>query len=110
MSQQNGFGVDHEKLQAVITDLEAALDEARALERQAEQSEPGELTAYDDTTEQAREAFKKRIRGEGSLNSAAMNIRQELERKINAYRAILQEYGLAEDNASVAQRETERQS
>ncbi|WP_460329132.1 hypothetical protein [Actinopolyspora lacussalsi] len=47
---------------------------------------------------------------EGSLHAAAEDIRDKLNEKIAAYEALLREYDIAEDNASVAQRDTERQS
>ncbi|MGJ7909126.1 hypothetical protein ACOQFL_21915 [Actinopolyspora sp. H202] len=111
MSQQDGFGVDYEKLRAAVEELRKARDEAKNISDQSESIEPGELTAYDDTTGSAREVFQKRMNGpEGSLRAAAEDIRKKLDEKIVAYEALLREYGLAEDNASVAQRDTERQS
>ncbi|SDK28531.1 hypothetical protein SAMN04487820_106141 [Actinopolyspora mzabensis] len=108
---QNGFSVDHDKLKASIADLRKAREEAADLMTQSESIEPGELTAYDDTTGKAREAFQKRMSGvDGSLRAAAEDIRDKLDEKIAAYEALLREYGIAEDNASVAQRDTERQS
>ncbi|GAB3555992.1 hypothetical protein J2S53_003308 [Actinopolyspora lacussalsi] len=111
MSQQDGFGVDHEKLKAAVEDLRKARDDAKDLAKESQSIEPGELTAYDDTTGKAREAFQSRMSGpEGSLRAAAEKIENKLNEKIAAYDALLREYGLAEDNASVAQRDAERQS
>ncbi|GAB3560456.1 hypothetical protein J2S53_003365 [Actinopolyspora lacussalsi] len=57
------------------------------------------------------EALQKRMNApEGSLHAAAEDIRDKLNEKIAAYEALLREYDIAEDNASVAQRDTERQS
>ncbi|ASU80521.1 hypothetical protein CDG81_22100 [Actinopolyspora erythraea] len=108
---QDGFGVDYDKLREAIKELIAARDEAGYLEQQAGVITPGELTAMDGTTERAREAFQQRMTGdEGSLRSAARDIRKILQEKIEAYNAVLNEYGLAEENASVAQRDAERRS
>ncbi|SDJ86461.1 hypothetical protein SAMN04487820_102426 [Actinopolyspora mzabensis] len=108
---QDGFGVDYDKLREARKDLEAAREEARELERKAQSTDPGELTALDNTTDEARKAFQQRITGEeGSVRSAARDIRKILEEKIEAYDAVLAEYGLADDNASVAQRDIERRS
>ncbi|SDP97500.1 hypothetical protein SAMN04487905_1331 [Actinopolyspora xinjiangensis] len=108
---QDGFGVDYDKLKAVIEDLRKARDEAKDLADESESIGPDELTAYDDTTESAREAFRKRMNApEGSLRAAADDIRVRLNEKIDAYEALLREYGLAEENASVAQRDTDRRS
>ncbi|KGI83035.1 hypothetical protein IL38_01355 [Actinopolyspora erythraea] len=108
---QDGFGVDYDKLKAVIEDLRKARDEAKDLADESESIGPDELTAYDDTTESAREAFRKRMNApEGSLRAAADDIRVRLNEKIDAYEALLREYGLAEENASVAQQDAERQS
>lgn len=103
--------VDYDKLRGAIKDLIAARDEALDLEQQSQHINPGELTAFDDTTDKAREAFQQRMTGdEGSLRSAARDIHKILQEKIEAYNAVLAEYGLAEENASVAQRDTERRS
>ncbi|MGJ7908996.1 hypothetical protein ACOQFL_21245 [Actinopolyspora sp. H202] len=108
---QDGFSVDHDKLKASIADLRTAREEAADLARNSRTIDPGELTAYDDTTGKAREAFQKRMSApEGSLRAAAEDIRDKLDEKIAAYEALLREYGIAEDNASVAQRDPERQS
>ncbi|SDP81337.1 hypothetical protein SAMN04487905_109198 [Actinopolyspora xinjiangensis] len=108
---QDGFGVDYDKLREAIKELITARDEALDLEQQTQNISPGELTAMDGTTERAREAFQQRITGdEGSLHSAARDIREKLEEKIEAYNAVLREYGVAEENASVAQRDAERRS
>ncbi|SFT71158.1 hypothetical protein SAMN04487904_106116 [Actinopolyspora lacussalsi subsp. righensis] len=111
MSQQNGFGVDHEKLREAIKELEVARDEAFDLSRQVLSSTPGELTAYDDTTQQARSVFEMRMNGsEGSLRSAAVAIQDKIQEKIDAYYAVLGEYDKADDNASVVQGNAERKS
>ncbi|SDP96172.1 hypothetical protein SAMN04487905_11954 [Actinopolyspora xinjiangensis] len=108
---QDGFGVDYEKLQAAVKDLEAARDEADQLATSSSFIGPDELTAKDDITDSARQAFQARMSGsEGSLVSAANDIRLKLDKKIEAYKEVLREYGLAEDNASVAQRNTDRES
>lgn len=111
LSQQNGFGVDHEKLREAIKELEVARDEAFDLSRQVLSSTPGELTAYDDTTQQARSVFEMRMNGsEGSLRSAAVAIQDKIQEKIDAYYAVLGEYDKADDNASVVQGNAERKS
>ncbi|GAB3560464.1 hypothetical protein J2S53_003367 [Actinopolyspora lacussalsi] len=108
---QDGFSVDQDKLKASIADLRKARDEATEIANNSTTIAPGELTAYDDTTGKAREAFQKRMSDpEGSLRAAAEDIRNKLDEKIAAFEALLREYGIAEDNASVAQRDTERQS
>ncbi|SDP76822.1 hypothetical protein SAMN04487905_108225 [Actinopolyspora xinjiangensis] len=108
---QDGFSVDHDKLKAAVEDLRQAREEAAELAESSTTIGPGELTAYDDTTGKAREAFQKRMSDpEGSLRAAAVDIRDKLDEKIAAYEALLREYGLADDNASLAQRDSERRS
>ncbi|NHD19453.1 MULTISPECIES: hypothetical protein [unclassified Actinopolyspora] len=108
---QGGFQVDKEGLSKAIEQLEDARDKAQQLAREANNMVPGELTAKDETTGQAREVFKQRISGpEGSLWFAASDIGKKLQEKIDSYKAVLGEYEKAEDNADAATRNTERQS
>ncbi|NYH80824.1 hypothetical protein FHR84_004192 [Actinopolyspora biskrensis] len=108
---QDGFAVDKEGLSKAIGQLEDTRDKAAKLSREMGNAAPGELTAKDETTGQAREVFEQRINGpEGSLTSAANDIRERLQGKIDSYKAVLGEYDKAEDNADAATRDTERQS
>ena len=64
--------------------------------------EPGELTAKDSITGQARQKFIDRANGGSeSLRVSAAAIRDKLTGKIDSYRATLEEYRQADDNASV---------
>ncbi|SDR03397.1 hypothetical protein [Actinopolyspora saharensis] len=108
---QGGFQVDKEGLSKAIEQLEDARDKADQLAREALQFEPGELTAEDQNTKEARELFRKRLVGtDTSLQSAADDIAKQLQEKIDSYKAVLGEYEKAEDNADAATRDTERQS
>lgn len=108
---QGGFQVDKEGLRKAIKQLEDAQGKADQLADEANDMAPGELTAKDDTTGQARGVFARRINGqEGSLWSAAKDVSQKLQEKIDSYKAVLGEYDKAEGNADAATRDTERQS
>ncbi|MDP9643265.1 hypothetical protein J2S53_003210 [Actinopolyspora lacussalsi] len=105
----DGFVVDEDGLRKAVDKLEKIRDKARQLADEAGDMEPGELVAGDQNTEEARELFRKRLTGsDSSLRSAANDIFIKLQERIDVYRAALGEYGRAEDNASVAQRDTER--
>ncbi|WP_438388498.1 hypothetical protein [Actinopolyspora saharensis] len=108
---QGGFQVDKEGLSKAIEQLEDARDKARKLSDEAGQMAPGELTAKDKTTGQARDVFRQRLSGpESSLRTAADDIFTKLQEKIDSYKAVLGEYEKAEDSADAATRSTERQS
>lgn len=105
------FGVDPDALRKAVKKLEDARDKARQMTRDATFIEPGELTAKDRYTEQARQLFQKRMNGgEGSLVSSATAIADKLQEKIDAYNETLAEYGRAEDNATADAQQVERQS
>lgn len=108
---QGGFQVDKESLSKAIGQLEDARDKADRLSQEMGNAAPGELTAKDETTGQARDVFEQRINGpERSLRGAAHDIYLKLQEKIDSYKAVLGEYDKAEDNADAATRDTERQS
>ncbi|WP_017972600.1 hypothetical protein [Actinopolyspora halophila] len=108
---QGGFQVDKEGLRKAIGQLEDARDKAERLAQEIGNALPGELTAKDGTTGQARAVFRKRINApEGSLWFAANDMRKKVQDKIDSYKAVLGEYDKAEDNADAATRNTERQS
>ncbi|MCA1189411.1 MULTISPECIES: hypothetical protein [unclassified Saccharopolyspora] len=97
-----GFRIDPEALEAAIRELEDARDQAFKMTRSVQSAMPGELTAKDSITSGARELFRDRANGaDASLQMAAGSIVDKLNAKIEAYRDTLDEYRLAEDNASV---------
>lgn len=101
MSEQGQLGVDRDRLENAVKKLEAIRDDAFGLARGADAVTPGELTAQDVTTHFARQWFQKRINGdEDSMQAYAMKIRDGLQQRIDAYRATLDEYARAEDNAT----------
>lgn len=105
------FGVDPDALRKAVKKLEDARDKADQLARQSNQITPGELTAKDRYTEQARKLFTDRVSGpDGSLRSAANDMVKKLQEKIDAYNQTLAEYGRAEDNATADAQQVERQS
>ncbi|MDR7301867.1 hypothetical protein [Haloactinomyces albus] len=99
---QGGFGVDRDALMKAIQELEDARDEAYQLAESATTISPGELTAKDVSTLRARQMFQERMTGdEKSLHAMADTIRKRLNEKIQAYKASLDEYHRADDNAAV---------
>lgn len=97
-----GFRIDPEALEGAIKELEDARDRAEKAAKKAGSVMPGELTAKDSTTQQARQQFIERANGESaSLRASAAAVRDSLNAKIEAYRNTLEEYGRAEDNATV---------
>ncbi|PRW64231.1 hypothetical protein [Actinopolyspora mortivallis] len=101
---QDGFTVDQDLIRQGLEELRQARDEARDLERQIQYLEPGELTAEDRNTRGAREVFQRRMTGDGSVRSAAAEIRLRLDERIRAYEEAVGEYARAEDNANAEQR------
>ncbi|MEU6131637.1 hypothetical protein ABZ805_20890 [Saccharopolyspora sp. NPDC047091] len=106
-----GFRIDPEALEAAIRELEDARERAAGLVNAAHSATPGELTAKDSVTAEARELFRDRAGGaEFSLQAAAEEVTQKLTAKIESYRATLDEYRLADDNASVDADKIDRRS
>ena len=106
-----GFRIDPEALEGAIKELEDARDRAAEAVRKAEGVKPGELTAKDSTTQQARQLFVDRANGNSaSLRASADAVRNTLTEKINAYRASLEEYRRAEGNATVDASRINRQA
>ncbi|WP_146134789.1 hypothetical protein [Actinopolyspora mortivallis] len=108
---QDGFEVDKAKLWEALNELKGARDEAESLARESLTIVPGELTAKDQTTDQAREFFQKRmVDSDGSLWRSAKDIYEKIQEKIDAYEAVLGEYGESDYNADVGSRNIERRS
>ncbi|MBQ6640397.1 MAG: hypothetical protein IJH84_05085 [Saccharopolyspora sp.] len=106
-----GFRIDPEALEGAIKELEDARDRARAAAHKAMSVKPGELTAKDSTTETARQKFIERASGDSaSLRASADAVKDRLTEKIEAYRATLEEYRRAEDNATVDSDRINRQA
>ncbi|WP_019855530.1 hypothetical protein [Actinopolyspora mortivallis] len=101
---RDGFVVDGDLVQQGLEELRQARDEAWDLWVETVAIEPGELTAEDRNTQGAREVFQQRMTtGEGSVRSAAGEIRLLLDERIQAYEEALGEYGRAEDTAEAEQ-------
>lgn len=97
-----GFRIDPEALESAIRKLEDAREKADAAVYSATSVTPGELTAKDSVTMNARQKFTDRATGESSsLRTSATALRDKLTQKIDAYRATLEEYRRSEDNATV---------
>ncbi|WP_258343135.1 hypothetical protein [Saccharopolyspora gregorii] len=97
-----GFRIDPEALEAAIRELEDARENAEALAQNSRTAMPGELTAKDATTATARDLFRERAGGaDSSLQGAAAEIVKKLNEKIDSYRSTLEEYRIADDNATV---------
>lgn len=106
-----GFRIDPEALEGAIRELEAARDRAAEAADKAVSVKPGELTAKDSTTQMARQQFTERANGDSaSLRAAARATSDKINEKIEAYRATLEEYRRAEDNATVDAGQINRQA
>ncbi|MCX2733294.1 hypothetical protein OOZ19_23880 [Saccharopolyspora sp. NFXS83] len=97
-----GFRIDPEALEGAIRQLEDARDIAEQTSFDAAGVKPGELTAKDSVTSEARQKFADMANGNAdSLRGAALAVRDKLNEKIQSYRDTLDEYRRAEDNATV---------
>ncbi|GAA4619191.1 hypothetical protein [Saccharopolyspora hordei] len=98
-----GYRVDPGALESAIKKLEELRNRAERLVRQAAQVKPGELTANDNYTNQARMAIQERATGEhGSLRVVSQELMKKLEEKINAYNETLREYRDLDEASAVA--------
>ncbi|MBQ0927123.1 hypothetical protein [Saccharopolyspora endophytica] len=96
-----GFVVDPEGLQGAISQLTRIKNDVDSLLAQAREVKPGELTADDTYTGQARKAIQDRATAEsGSLSMIAQQLRTKLDEKISAYQAVLDEYQRNDDAAA----------
>ncbi|QIZ34125.1 hypothetical protein [Saccharopolyspora sp. ASAGF58] len=96
-----GYGVDPEALQAAIDKLKGARERVEAIVRRAAKVSPGELTANDTYTNNARQTFQDRATGDkGSLRIAADELNDKLGAKIAAYEATIREYQRNDDTAA----------
>ncbi|WP_243789908.1 hypothetical protein [Saccharopolyspora gloriosae] len=106
-----GFRIDPEALEGAIRKLEEARDEAQELAQSSRGAMPKELTAKDSITGEARALFTDRVNGaDASLQGSANAMIDKLTAKIEAYRATLDEYRSADENASVDAGQIERRS
>ena len=97
-----GYRVDPGALESAIKKLEHIRDSANSLVAQASRVNPGELTANDDYTNQARQAIQDRATGDhGSLRMVSQELMKKLDEKIDAYRETLREYRELDEASAV---------
>ncbi len=90
----DGFHVDIDALRAAVSKLETQRENLDSLMRKARRGiKPGELVANDQTTSQARKAIEDVAIGhDGSLTMALRRLMDELNEKIGAYEATINQY------------------
>ena len=100
-----GYVVDPAGLESAIKKLKTAHDTTAQLVNEAERVSPGELTAGDTYTNQARTELQKRATGDhGSLRMVAVDLQKKLREKIDAYETVLAEYRANDENAAAEHR------
>ena len=100
-----GFVVDPAGLQTAITKLKGLRDQAGALLQSANRLEPGELTANDTYTKEARLKLQERATGDkGSLKMITEQLQAKLQEKIDSYEAVLADYRATDENAAADHR------
>ncbi|QRK91068.1 hypothetical protein [Saccharopolyspora erythraea] len=111
MVHMTGFGLDPDALRGAIAKLKDIHEKADKLGREAMQLKPGELTAGDKVTNDARLAIQERAMADsGSARAVARELTEKLKEKIEAYEATLREYEAAEHNATIDAGRVDRQA
>lgn len=97
-----GYQLDPDALEKAIKDLRDLLFSINDLRQKTANLVPGELSAGDKHTRGAHQAFKDIALNEKNSFLAETNeILKIVEEKVESYRAVLEEYKRAEDNASI---------
>ena len=97
-----GFKLDPEELKKAINELLDIRDNLYELREKSIRLDPGELTAKDRSTQNARQAFKDLATKErDSFQGETREILKTLEKKIESYKSALAEYKKTEDAASI---------